>query len=106
MDSNYPKKGERCAPYTILRGSAQAAKPGFPALEPEHPEHAETGQTNDDQVDGDDEIQEPRHNQNQNSRDQGNDRGNVRSSDSHFNLRLMGGNRIESRNLAAGAVSE
>ena len=30
MDSNYPKKGEECAPYTTLRGSAQAAKPRFP----------------------------------------------------------------------------
>jgi hypothetical protein len=83
MDSNYPKKGEDCAPYTILRGSAQAAKPRFPALELQHPEHAQAGQTDYDQVDGDDEIQEPRHNQNQDSRDQGDDRGNVRSSDSH-----------------------
>jgi hypothetical protein len=73
MDSN----------YTILRGSAQAAKPCFPALEPKHLEYAEAGQTDYDQVNGDDEIQEPRHNQNQDSRNQGDDRGNVRSGDGH-----------------------
>jgi hypothetical protein len=104
MDSNYPKKGEDCAPYTTLRGSAQAAKPLAKAfssevdpgsreenaskqklapLEPQHLEHAEAGQTDHDQVDGDDEIQEPRHNQNQDSRDQGDDRGNVRGGDGH-----------------------
>jgi hypothetical protein len=92
--------------YTILRGSAQAAKPCFLALEPKHLEHAEAGQTDYNQVDGDDEIQESRHNQNQDSRNQGDDRGNVRSGDGHRSLRLMGGNRIEGRNLTAGAVSE
>ena len=40
MADNNPKRGRRCAPYTILTGSAQAAKPRFPALEMKHPEHA------------------------------------------------------------------
>ena len=69
------KEGRRCAPYTTLRGSAQAAKPPFPGagLEAKHLEDAETGQTDDDQVNGDDEIQEPRHEQDQDARDQSDD---------------------------------
>ena len=68
------KRENDCAPYTTLRGSAQAAKPRFPALELQHLEHAETDQTDEDQVDRDDEIQQPRHDQDQNPRNQGNDR--------------------------------
>ena len=41
------------------------------------------GQTDEDQVNGDDEIQEPRHEQNKDSRDQGDDRGDVRSGEGH-----------------------
>src|SRR5882724_10264879 len=75
------KEGRRCAPYTTLRGSAQAAKPRFPVLEVKHPEYAEPDQPDEDQVDRDDEVQEPRHDQDQDSRDQGDDGRNVRRAD-------------------------
>jgi hypothetical protein len=83
MDSNYPKKMRRLRALHHFEGFRASREPCFPALEPKHLEHAEAGQTNYDQVDGDDEIQEPRHNQNQDSRNQGDDRGNVRSGDGH-----------------------
>jgi hypothetical protein len=66
-----------------LRGSAQAAKACFPALEPKHLEHAEASQADDYQIDGDDEIQEPGRNQDQDPREKGDDRGNVRGGDGH-----------------------
>jgi hypothetical protein len=83
MDSNYPKKVRRLRALHHFEGFRASREPCFPALEPKHLEHAEAGQTDYDQVDGDDEIQEPRHNQNQDSRNQGDDRGNVRSGDGH-----------------------
>jgi hypothetical protein len=43
--------------YTILGGSAQAAKPLFQALHVQPSEQAEADQTDDDQVDGYDEIE-------------------------------------------------
>src|SRR4029077_1800119 len=79
------KEGRRCAPYTTLRGSAQAAKPAFPALQVKHPEHAEPDQTDEDQIDRHDEIEQPRHQQDQDTRDQGDDGGNMRSGDGHSN---------------------
>ena len=58
-------------------------------------------------VDRDDEVQEPRHDQNQDSRDQGDKRGNVRGGDGHCILQGSDtGNRIEAGNLTAGAVPE
>ena len=72
------------APYTTLRGSAQAAKPRFPALQVKHPEHAEPDQADEDQVDRDDEIQQSRHDQDEDTRDQGDDGGNVGSGDGHL----------------------
>jgi hypothetical protein len=92
MADDNPKRGRRCAPYTTLRGSAQAAKPLFPSsrsfqkLEAKHLEQAEARQTDDDQVNRDDEIQEPRRNQDQNSRKQGDDGGNVRRTNGHRNI--------------------
>jgi len=58
----------------------------LPNLEAKHLEHAEAGQTDDDQVNRDDEIQEPRRNQDQNSRKQGDDGGNVRRTNGHRNI--------------------
>jgi hypothetical protein len=53
-----PAKGfSRCAPYTILGGSAQAAKALFQALHVKPSEQTEPDQTDDDQIDGYDEIQ-------------------------------------------------
>jgi hypothetical protein len=83
MDSNYLKKVRRFRALHHFERFRASRESLLPALELQHPEHAEAGQTDNDQVDGDDEIQEPRHNQNQDSRNQGDDRGNVRSGDGH-----------------------
>ena len=70
-----------------------------------HPEHAHTDQTDANQVDRDHQIEQPRHDQDQDAGDQGNDGGNVRSSDGHSKVSgMLWGNRIETRILPCGAV--
>jgi hypothetical protein len=64
------------APYTILGGSAQAAKPA-PKLDVEHPEKAQTRQTDENQIDRDYQIEKTRHDQNEDARNQGHDRLNM-----------------------------
>jgi cytosine/adenosine deaminase-related metal-dependent hydrolase len=83
MTDNNPIEERRLAPYTILRGSAQAAKPRRSALHVKHPEKAEAVQTDQDQIDRDDEIQEPRHDQDQDASEQSYNGGNMRSGDGH-----------------------
>jgi hypothetical protein len=83
MDHSYLKKVRRLRALHHFEGFRASRETRFPALELQHLEYAKPGQTDDDQVDGDDEIQEPRHDQNQDARDQGDKRGNVRSGDGH-----------------------
>jgi hypothetical protein len=78
-----PKREEKMRALHHFGGVRASRETAFPWLEAKHPEHAEPGETNDDQVNRDDEIQEPRHDQDQDSRDQGDDRGNVRGGEGH-----------------------
>src|SRR3954471_12633834 len=72
-----------CAPYTTLKGAPHAPKPRFPALEVKHPEYAKANQADEDQIDRHDEIEQSRHQQDQNSCNQGHDGGHVRGGDGH-----------------------
>jgi hypothetical protein len=56
MTDNNPIEERGLAPYTILRGFAQAAKPHRSALHVKDPEKAEAVQTDQDEIDRDDEI--------------------------------------------------
>jgi hypothetical protein len=80
-----------------LRGSAQAAKPVFRWIEAKHLEQAKTRQADEDQIDRDHKVEEARHDQNQNARDQGHDRLNVGCRDGHLKyLRNVVGEGLES----------
>src|SRR3954468_2816442 len=56
----------------------------FPALQVQPFQHAESDQADADQIDRDDQVEQPRHDQDQDARDQGHDGLNVRSGDDHF----------------------
>jgi hypothetical protein len=100
MADDNPKGGEKMRAlhhFEGFRASCETRLSRVDELEAKHLEYAETGQTDDDQVDGHNEIQEPRHNQDQDSRNQSDNRGNVRSGEGHWKfLREIGG-IIESR---------
>ena len=66
----------------------QGAKPGFPGdicslLHMQRPEDAEAVQADQDQIDRDDEVEESRHDQDQDARKQGNDGRNLHSGNRH-----------------------
>jgi hypothetical protein len=66
-----------------LEGSAQAASSRFKRLHVKPFEQTETDQAGANKIDRYHEIEEPRHDQNQNAGDQGHDGGNVGSGDRH-----------------------
>jgi osmotically-inducible protein OsmY len=72
----------------------------------EHVEHTEADQTDENQVDGDHQIEQAWHQQNQDARDQGHDGRNVGGSDGHQKLSGMTlkEDRIEGGILSSGAV--
>jgi hypothetical protein len=49
-------------------------------------QNTETDQANEDQIDGDNKAQQSRHNQDQNTRNQRNDRGDVSAGNTHLDL--------------------
>ena len=76
----------------------QAAKPPFPALHlhMDPVQQTETDQPDDDEIDSDDEVEQARHDQDQDAGDQGHDGRDMRAGDDHKNSCDAGdaGNRL------------
>jgi hypothetical protein len=77
MTCKHPREERECAPYTTLEGSAQAVEPSG-KLDVEHPEQAKTGQSDENQIDRDHQIEEARHDQNEDACNQGHNGLNMR----------------------------
>ena len=80
---------------------------GRPALHVKHPEKAEAVQTDQDQVDCDNKVEKPRHDQDQNASEQSYNGRNMRSGNRHL-IKVSGekGKRIEDGNVPVAAVPE
>jgi hypothetical protein len=78
-----------CAPYHFARltpfwdGLRKPAGSDFRWLEVDPPQQAEADEADENQVDGNDEIEKPRHDQDQNACNQGHEGRHVRSGDNH-----------------------
>jgi hypothetical protein len=86
MADNHPKRGEKMRAlhhFEGFRASRETPLSRGYGLEMKHPEYAEPDQANEDQVDRDDKVQEPRHDQDQDSRNKRDDGGNVRRANGH-----------------------
>src|SRR5258707_2479691 len=95
-DKQSARGGEGCAPYTTLNGSAQDANV-VSTLHVEPFEQPEPNQAGANQVDRDHEIKQPRHDQDQDARDQRHYGGNVSSGDGHRNVSAMLSREFESK---------
>jgi hypothetical protein len=95
-DKQSARGGEGCAPYTTLNGSAQDANV-VSTLHVKPFEQTEANQAGANQINRDHEIKQPRHDQDQDARDQGHYGRNVSSGDGHRNVSEMrrAGNRLE-----------
>ena len=70
-----------------LDGSAQGARAIW-SLQVQPFKDTEADQADEDQINRDNEIKQPRHDQDQYARDQGNDGGHMRSGDGHLKFLL------------------
>ena len=71
----------------------------MPLLQVQPLQKAHADEADKDQVDRDDVIEKPRHDQDEDARDQGHDGRDVRGGDDHCSVSGMLGNRIESMEL-------
>jgi hypothetical protein len=77
----------------------------MPVLQMQPFQEAHADEADKDQVDRDNEIEKPRHDENEDARDQGHDGRNVRGCDDHCSVSGMMGNRVEGMELSCIAFS-
>src|SRR5260370_2442664 len=106
MTCKQSARGGEVARLTPLWAVPRKVRRPGSTLHGEPLEHAQTDQADANQIDRDHEIEQPRHDQNEDTGDQGHYGRNVRSGDGHRNLSGMrpAGNRIETCILSSCTV--
>jgi hypothetical protein len=99
MADNNPKEGWELRALHHVWAVQRKPRNLCSALHAKHLEQAKTRQTDEDQIDRDHEIEEARHDQNQNARDQGHDGLNMGSGDGHLKCLRKSLREIESSGI-------